>query len=192
MDVREHIRKHPVASTVTATVLIALGIAYSVSSITQVRRDADQSQAFFSIDDGSTWFVDASTKQSGFLQDGKPAYAVNVYVKDSGEPFVGFLRRSGQVKPPSAPAKADSTSRPRLSEKSKLSESVDMAKFAEHAMPPSVSRAPGGMVDPNTVQALIKRPGAKEWHPISSPEGKAILAEFGPQAQSQGLRLLTP
>src|SRR3954467_5625843 len=52
------------------------------------------SQAYFTIDDGKSWFPDDSTKLSPFTKDGKTAYRVFVWTCDKGKTkFVSHLQR---------------------------------------------------------------------------------------------------
>lgn len=51
-------------------------------------------KAFFSDDDGATFFVDERTKVPPFDHNGKTAYAAEVFTCDGGKTlFVGWLRR---------------------------------------------------------------------------------------------------
>lgn len=188
-------------------ILILVSVIFIMVTMRESSPQGYTTKAFFSVDDGATWFADDATKPSGFLKDGKPAYLVNVYTKGSGKPFVGFLRKTGAVELP-APPKAVAPKLP------SLGGSVDQGKFSQHAVPSSVGTPaqaeaapadpapasepkgpkapPNGMVDPRTVQSLVKRPGDKEWHEINSPTGRAIMMEFGPKAQSEGLEQIMP
>lgn len=191
-------------------ILIGISVAFMMMTLRQSSSEGYAAKAFFSVDDGTTWFADDASKPSGFIKDGKPAYSVNVYVKGSGKPFVGFLRKTGVIEV-AAPPKPIAPKLP------SLGGSVDQEKFAKRAVPSSVgtpapvpqtdtapatpssapeskapSAAPNGMVDPRTVESLVKRPGDKEWYGVDSPKGRAILMEFGPKAQSEGLEQVMP
>lgn len=50
-------------------------------------------EAFYSTDDGKTWFVDDAEKIPPFDKDGKPAYRVYVYRCADGKPFISHLER---------------------------------------------------------------------------------------------------
>src|SRR5688572_12583041 len=49
--------------------------------------------AFFSVDDGKTWFTDDAAKLPPFTVDGKTAVRAYVFTCADGKPFVGFLER---------------------------------------------------------------------------------------------------
>lgn len=50
-------------------------------------------KAFYSDDDGSTYFVDDITKLYPFDHDGRQAYRAYVFRSDSGKPFIGYIER---------------------------------------------------------------------------------------------------
>jgi hypothetical protein len=51
-------------------------------------------QAYFSTDDGASWFTDSEDKIPPFQKDGKPAYRVYLYSCDAGATkFVGYMQR---------------------------------------------------------------------------------------------------
>lgn len=58
-------------------------------------RPVSEGLAFFTIDDGKTWFADSSSNPSPFEKDGKPAYRVQVWRCNGGDPFVSHLARTG-------------------------------------------------------------------------------------------------
>jgi hypothetical protein len=50
-------------------------------------------KAFYSDDDGQTWFVDDAMKPVPFDHNGKQAFRVKVFRCSGGQPFVGYLER---------------------------------------------------------------------------------------------------
>ena len=54
--------------------------------------DPDKQQAFYSVDDGATWFADAESKLAPFDHDGKQAVRAYVYQCD-GKQFVAYVER---------------------------------------------------------------------------------------------------
>jgi hypothetical protein len=51
-------------------------------------------QAFYTADDGKTWFPADADQFSPITHEGKPAYRVHVFkCGDSGKPFAGYLER---------------------------------------------------------------------------------------------------
>jgi hypothetical protein len=57
------------------------------------RAPAAAKEAFYSDDDGKTWFVDDIDKFPPFDHNGKPAYRAGVFRCGSAEPFVAYLQR---------------------------------------------------------------------------------------------------
>lgn len=50
-------------------------------------------QAYYTIDDGQTWFADEIDKIPPFEKDGKPAYRVHIFRCGKGAPFASHLER---------------------------------------------------------------------------------------------------
>ena len=51
-------------------------------------------RAFYTVDDGKSWFADDAEKLPPFEHDGKPAVRVHLFRCDGGTtPFVGYLRQ---------------------------------------------------------------------------------------------------
>jgi len=88
---RELIKGRQSAAVAVAVVMIVgAGVAIYVQA-----RDAGSSgpgMAFFSTDDGRTYFTDSATKLAPFNHDGKPAYRAHVF-ECGGKRVVGYLSR---------------------------------------------------------------------------------------------------
>jgi hypothetical protein len=54
---------------------------------------AGNAKAFFSVDDGKTWFADDMTKVPPYDKDGKQAIRAFVFRGSDGKDFVGYLQR---------------------------------------------------------------------------------------------------
>jgi hypothetical protein len=54
---------------------------------------AERAQAFFTVDDGKTWFADSLAKIPPFEKDGKQAVGAHVYRCSDGTEFVNYLER---------------------------------------------------------------------------------------------------
>jgi hypothetical protein len=94
MGVREQITRHPGwAWTAGATLLVAAVLLI----LAQLRANAPRpytGKAFFSTDDGKTWFEDDIEKLPPFEHDGKTAYRAYVFTCDGGKTqWVGYLQR---------------------------------------------------------------------------------------------------
>jgi hypothetical protein len=100
VGLREKMNENPAIVTyvtggivVLALILIIyqlVGGRPSVSSATNVA----PGQAFYTTDDGATWFADDMTNVPPYTKDGKQAYQVMLFTCDEGKTtFVGFLQR---------------------------------------------------------------------------------------------------
>lgn len=92
MGIREKLNENPVITgAVTGAVILAalIWILYdqfptSASSITT---------AFYTVDDGQTWFADDAYRVTPFDYNGQPAVKAYVFKCSDGGEFVGFLER---------------------------------------------------------------------------------------------------
>lgn len=89
VGIRESIKKRPsVAAAVAGVMIVGAAIAIYVQA-----RDLGSSgagKAFFSTDDGKTFFVDDAQKLPPFDRNGKPAYRAHVF-ECGGKRVVGYL-----------------------------------------------------------------------------------------------------
>ncbi|HEX8342023.1 MAG TPA: hypothetical protein VF624_14045 [Tepidisphaeraceae bacterium] len=92
MGVREALNKKPGVAlglgVALAAAAVALGVWTDSSGIS-----GELSEAYYSVDDGKTWFADDIDKVYPFDHGGKPAVRAYVYQCPGGEPFVGVLER---------------------------------------------------------------------------------------------------
>lgn len=94
--------------------------------------------AFFSTDDGKTWFVEKVTRIPPFDKDGKPAYRAHVF-ECGGKRVVGFLSRYT----PEA-----------------IQALQEAAKYKGTGKPPPNARA---LASVGTTGMQVKRPGDAQW-----------------------------
>lgn len=92
MEVRDALNKN---RTVTVVILVLLGIgaAWWLLSSTNVT-SSGKPRAFYTTDDGATWFVDDADKLPPFDHNGQKAVMCFVYkAGPDGAPFVSHLQR---------------------------------------------------------------------------------------------------
>jgi hypothetical protein len=94
MGLRETINEKPRVAVAVAGGLVFLGL---VAAVLQLRGSAppagpEFTRAFFSVDDGKTWFEGDATKLAPFDHEGKPAVRAYVY-RCGGTEFVNHLER---------------------------------------------------------------------------------------------------
>jgi hypothetical protein len=94
MNLRQALSEKPIRAAAVAGGLLLISIvliAFQLrgsSSIASAR-----SKAFFTVDDGKTWFTDDATKLPPFEKDGKQAVLARVYRSADGTQFVNYLER---------------------------------------------------------------------------------------------------
>jgi hypothetical protein len=145
MGLRETLNKNPLYAGVG--VLLLCGVAIAVAVINS--RDVTQMQAsfaYYSSDDGKTFFADDINRIYPFDHGGRPAFRAYVYQCGDAEPYVSYLERYND------------TVRSRIEQ------------LAAEASP----AAQGELADLKSDGVEVKKPGATEWTPLFSREGQLI------------------
>ena len=94
MTVRESISRNPRVGMGAATLLaVVAGILIFFETRQDSTPASANANAYFTVDDGKTWFVDDMTKLPPFDKDGKQAVRAFVYRCPDGKLFVGYLQR---------------------------------------------------------------------------------------------------
>lgn len=96
MGLRETINDNRRMVGILGLALIILVVAFGLLWVYVLKGGAPaaQQKAFFTTDDGATWFEDDATKIPPFDHDGKSAVLAHVYSCDGGKTrFVGYLER---------------------------------------------------------------------------------------------------
>jgi hypothetical protein len=98
VNIREKINQHPRLATTIFGVLILSSLALAI----QQNRASNvnprfASRAYFSDDDGATYFVDSFLKPYPFDHNGNPAYRACVYRVGHGTPYVAYLERYTEI-----------------------------------------------------------------------------------------------
>jgi hypothetical protein len=92
----------PNLAAIFAVVLLIGSIGFAAYRLRSPSRSrlVSEGLAYFSIDDGKSWFADRVTQPAPFAKDGKPAYRAFVWTGSDGKPFVAYLQRiAGTVAP---------------------------------------------------------------------------------------------
>jgi hypothetical protein len=145
VDIRSSINENPGRSTaiaggllvVAAVVMWEIFVGASGSPLS-----AYANKAFFSDDDGKTWFIDDASNLPPFDHDGKKAYRAALFRCGSGKPFIAYLEKysDAQIK--------------RLAEQ----RTVDATR--------TPNQSPGG-APPSDILMDVKRPGDRGWLPAA-------------------------
>lgn len=165
MGLREVLNQHPKSGTVIAGVIVVVGLAAVVLNAGgSGPRPVSESRAYFSVDDGKTWFADAASNPSPFNKDGKTAYRVFVWRCGTSAPFVSHLFRNAGSSIGGDRSKA--------------------ASNADERTPPAMS---GASIE-------VKRPGTGDrgWVRVDSAEGAAIVRPQSPDGNTKDLEAVEP
>lgn len=94
MGIRETLNKNQMATAIAVGAVTVIAIFMIIKSLLPERPLPPPTKAFYSDDDGKTFFEDAIGKVVPFLHNGKPAVRAHVYVcEGSKEKFVGYLEQ---------------------------------------------------------------------------------------------------
>jgi len=96
MGVREAMNQRPMIAGGVAVAFVAAAAVFVVFQLLGLKPGpdlaGDPERAFFTVDDGKTWFVDNASQLAPFQHDGKEA--VRAYVAEcNGKKFVNHLER---------------------------------------------------------------------------------------------------
>ena len=175
VGVRERLNQNRVMAAALAGAVI-LGVAAVVtwrvwpSAAAIAASSGSTGKAFFSVDDGQTWFAADASNIPPFQHDGKTAYRVRVFqVAGGGKPFVSHLERFSPE------------------EKQRIEDL--MKRAAGNGQPPDVF----GVA---LVQRMeVKRPGDSRWvrwTPQTSEQFKQTIQPRAPDGTSAGLQPVLP
>ena len=159
MTFREYLNKHQSIVFGAVIVVIALAIYTIFQQTTGRRWPAAPTTAFFTVDDGTTWFTESVDKIAPFQKDGKEAVMAHVY-SCGDKPFVGYLE----------------TNTPALK--------AELEKFASAG---KASHRPEDMQKLMSLQMegrLVRKPGAKTWTRLASPQGTETLMATCPDGKA--------
>lgn len=140
MSVRQTINEYPVASTVGLCALLAV-LLFGIQS--QVRRPVGSlpTTAFFTVDDGKTWFKSDLTNIPPFDYAGGTAVGCTVFAGKDGKQFVGLLTKfSDQAR-------------------------SDLNALVKAGASPSALR--NAILDVLPKEKFCKQPGVADWSPAS-------------------------
>ena len=146
MGVRERLNDNPRVALGVAAAILVVTCAVVALQFSGASTGEPSGSAFFTTDDGQSWFIDDATKLAPFQREGKEA--VRAYVFEcNGTSFVNHLERF-------------------TPDGRKAAETAMGAKGTEQATSVAGQLRLSG--------AEIKKPGAKQWTPLSD------MAKAGP------------
>lgn len=153
MNLREWLGAHRIAGLIGALALIFIppATAYLMWPHGQTVITPEKAEAFYSIDNGKTWFADKALKLPPFDYEGSTAVGVELF-EASGKQFIGYLERYTPE------------GKERISE------------FRDRQAAGKVSPIdPGPYLWVQRNGREVKRPGDTNWLPASDPEAQRIM-----------------
>jgi hypothetical protein len=163
MSVIESIRNRKGLSTWLAAGMIVLAGLIMIWN-TRSNIPSDATKAFYTVDDGDTYFIDDLNKAYPFDHDGKQAYRAYVFKsKSSGKKFVAFIERMNDI---GRARMEELLTQPR--EKAKTQIAHLLANCTE-----------------------VKRPHGTEWAAVNTPAYGMIMNPTGPDG-SKDVQCITP
>lgn len=93
MSIRETMNKKPAVALAVGAALIVVGVAVIALQLDAGRAPGPPSEAYYTVDDGQTWFTAGIENLPPFQHDGKQAVRVYLFQCAGGKPFVNHLER---------------------------------------------------------------------------------------------------
>lgn len=167
MGIRETLNKNPAITTGATAAIILIAIGFIIYQLSGGSSPGIATEAYFSNDDGKTWFADDINKIPPFDKDGKPAYKAYVYQCPGSDPFVSHLERYTEAG----------------------------KKAMEAAMNSNDPNNPVIMEDVQMTAIEVKKPGAdpvKGWVRQSSPVAAKVMELKCPDGTTEGIEPVVP
>ena len=165
MGIRETINKNkPLGiAAMAGLIVVSAGIHYYLTN--RSGESAPLTRAYFSDDDGQSYFVDDANKICPFDHNGKQAVQAYVFQCDGNKPFVGYLCRFNE------------------SGRKRMEELRSMPKS-----PATIDSMRG--VASSSME--FKRPGDLKWSLANSPGASAALSPTPPSGETGDLTSVDP
>ena len=93
MGIREKLKEKPAVTACIAAVFLAIAVGILIWSYWPEKK-ADLSKAYYSDDDGKTWFAESAFLVTPFQHNGKTAVVAQVYSYDDGKKQSAHIWRS--------------------------------------------------------------------------------------------------
>lgn len=167
MSLRETVNKNPKQTAIFAGVAILLCVGLLAwQSMGGGTGSAGPLQAYYTVDDGKSWFAADATQSSPFTHEGKPAYRVHVFkCGPNGTPFAGYLER--------------------LTDAARKQAEALKAKHASDPFSPELE----GVV---ATGAEVKKPGDAKWVRANAKGAAALRTPACPSGQSGAVVEVSP
>ena len=170
MPVREALNKYPAAALGVIVLLLlitALAVSWSGSGSDE-NRIVLATQAYYTTDDGHTWFADDINRVTPFDHQGATAVQAFVFECDGGEPFVGYLQRLRE------------------------GAAQQIREIEEKATAAGQEPDSYEMQRIRATSAEVKRPGEADWVPLTSTAASDIMNVQCPDGEAGKPRAVRP
>jgi hypothetical protein len=98
MGLRQKLNEKPRVAAAAAGVLVLAAVMFLFVQSRSGGGFGNAPQAYYTVDDGKSWFAADASKIPPFQHEGKTAYRVKVYrCGEDGEPFVSHLERYSEA-----------------------------------------------------------------------------------------------
>jgi hypothetical protein len=139
MGIREKLNNNPKVAVSVGIAALVLGVVFAAQALTHRGGGGPSEEAFFTTDDGKTWFAESASNLPPFQHEGKEAVRAYVY-ECNGKQFVNHMERL-------------------TPERRKFMEALVAAQRAGQQPPAASPAVAEGQ--------QVKRPGGKEWVSIN-------------------------
>lgn len=171
MGIREKMNQNPGMTTGITVGVIVIALIFIVWQLWPSSGPRIPTKAFFTVDDGATWFADDIKKLPPFTHDGKQAVRAYVFKCGGSKEFVAYLERyTPQAKARLEKARAES------------------AKNPQGVPPPELM-----MPDMMMAGVEVKKPGPGQWVPQSDFKiSQQIMQVKCPDGKTDNLEPVMP
>jgi len=141
MGIRETLNQNPGITTAGTAGIILVALGFIVYQLMGSGSPKIQTESYYTIDDGKTWFADDINKVAPFIHQGKEAVRIFIFSCDGGKTkFVPYLQKySDEAKKKLEASREGANARPNFPPDFVLQEEIQMTG------------------------TLVKRPGDDKW-----------------------------
>ncbi|MFT3788664.1 MAG: hypothetical protein QM770_21245 [Tepidisphaeraceae bacterium] len=163
MGIRETLNNHPKATGGVVAAMVVTLLGYVVMQATSSGAPSLPDRAYYSDDDGNTWFADDINKPFPFDHKGKQAYLVYVYQCGDKPAYAGVLLRMN----------ADALQRAKALPQGDASYATQFTAIKNQGLE-------------------IKKPGAAAWKPLSAAGSQDLMDTAAKCPDGSPAQFLTP
>jgi hypothetical protein len=171
VGIRETLNENPKVTTGVTAAIVLIALVFIIYQLLPGRGVRIPTEAYYTVDDGATYFADDIQKIAPFDHDGKPAVRAYVFKCGDGKPFVAYLERYT----PEAKKKAEQIR--------------DQMKNADPNTPP-----PGPQYEEIMMTGVeVKKPGGKQWvRQMDYQRSQAVTSVTCPDGKTENLEPVLP